>query len=373
MRSLRMSLLVVGAVLAGGDFTRAQNPPPPALPPEFVDPSGKTPRNALSGDLRIRVRRFHAILFFDANQHQQSAKNDREQIVKVLDSFKANFYKDFKDQTQLDGGFEGAFDVAPVKVNLVDTHEATWSRLDASLKKLSEEDNAMGVRPGDVVFFWAEVEGDPRAPNMLQFRKDGSSSEVVQVPRESLLTRLEFRTVPEDPSTRRTHLTVFITDDCSNVDNPGEPKQKPERPGEPPRIWRSLYYGHQGTVDIASSSLSLNQQAISTNGMSVFMRAFRDVFDAKITTKAILDQTPHDEFIDWEKEFIPKLTKRTQDIAREAIAKYVQGLDAKGEPVFNAAGSGLPTALRDHYRRWAKQGGQTPAIGKSPITPNAVP
>ena len=99
------------------------------------------------------------------------------------------------------------------------------------------------------------------------------------IDREDLLERLEFWDASPaggDPS-RRTHLTVFITDSCSSLTNvASSPPQKPMK--KPGTIWRALYFGHSGTVDI-SSSRGGKQAGSDDYGKSLFLQSFAETFD----------------------------------------------------------------------------------------------
>jgi hypothetical protein len=350
-----------GTVVAGAAIAAGRDPAPVEIPPQFQvrDREGalvKDARNAFTGDSRIRVRRFHGILFFDTKAFPESAENDREQLRNILASFSQNLRKE-AGQTKAGPPFLLGFDVAPGQVDLTTEADTTWARLDKELGKLGKVDpnDPAAVQQGDVVFFWANVHGNP--DGTLQFRSGEPEGGFVNIPRDELREKLEFPIGGQ----RRTYLTVFITDDCGRRFDVGATKQVPSGYTEEqlPKIWRSLYYGYRFTADISSSDV--NQKAFSRGSMSIFMQAFRDAFNAQLNPKDVIDKDG-DEFVDWETEFFKRLSTETNKIAQGEIKKYVQGPDASGKRVLTAKGKTLPPDQRLLILEWAEQGGQTPKL-----------
>ncbi len=247
-------------------------------------------------------------------------------------------------------------------VDLCDV-KANYAELNSKLEELANPHSVTGVKPGDVVFFWAEVEGDPDNLNMWE---DQRRIVPVRIRRDLLRKRLEFPI----GGNRRTHLTVFITDNCSKgvVDTA---EKSPVNPvGQ--LLWRALYYGHHGTVDITSSDQDKNQQAFATGGISVFMQAFRQTFDAQLNPKDSL-QRDRDSLVDWRTEFFPRLQLVTETIANDEIKTYVQRDNATGKFSLKPAAAGLTHATRDLYLQWSNQGGLSPKLGDPLFRPAPAP
>jgi hypothetical protein len=325
MRSVRRSGLIgLLALACSAHLARAQHglvPTPGAceLPARYKTEPGF--RNAQSGDKRIELLPFRAILFFDTKDpRHRDAENNLTLLKFLLDNFNAQARDDFrKGFTYEPTGFA----VTPPP-RVLSGAKATKAALNQEIDNLAREVKVLAGRPGSggaiqehVVFFWCESEGERDALGRRQLMiydqeraARGDPNPYDRYDREELKKRLELWDGPE----RRTRLVVFITDSCSTVDPTAT---LPAERLSPPRIWRSLYFGHQQTMDISSSQM--NEKAFAAGGVSFFARAFLRTFDGGF--KDTLDANK-DCFIEWEGEYLRQLPDKIDEVYREYLGRY---------------------------------------------------
>jgi hypothetical protein len=353
MTSLNLSASLVMLVLLGDDACRAQ------VPPGLEEP--KLMRNGFSGDLRIQIRSFHAITLFDTSSFGRDATDGRQQLEVVLRSFSRDLTR------KADGVVDASrpfFDVVRRPHRLEGTN-ATWEKLDGLLRTLADPVNEYGVKAGDVVFFWSLTHGDVGADGKRVLILDGTPRS-----RDALRKQMEFPVGGK----RRTHLTVFITEE---IREPNTGPRTPGRPcGEETRTgagrassgFKSLLYGHQGTVDIEAPTVLLN-------GESVFTVAFRKTFDELLVGGAGLGRSDSDGFVEWNGRFFPRIQYNFKTVVRTILARHFVA-DATGKLQLDTSGTPRPTAefralaLEDQsaYRRLAtlvENGSLTPSLNTS--------
>lgn len=276
--------------------------------------------NGLSPDNRIHLRAFHAIFFFDSEHPNHGSALNNEAALKFL-------FDNFNAQAELDADKNFRFMPFGMKffpvAHILDREKATEANLNALIAKLSG-DTVAGVKQGDVVFFWGEAEGATGADGRVKLRtSDGKT-----IDRQDLIHKLEFH---RSEGGRRTHLTVVITDNCQTSSIPDvKVRVQPEEP----KIWRALYFGHSGTVDIASSSAS--SPAFAAGGQSLFVAAFMDTFNKEIVNRSnLLDPSG---FVTW-RNFADRVPKEADRIYDEVLQHYYEyDKDKDGRP------TGMPKA-----------------------------
>jgi hypothetical protein len=122
--------------------------------------------------------------------------------------------------------------------------------------------------------------------------------------------------------------------------------------GDGTSVWKSLYFGHEGTVDI--NSTSANQKSFIVDGESIFSTAFRRTFDAGRMPKSEIDANG-DGLIEWQ-EFFPKLTKQAQAMFRERLGTYYDAALGKKKPAYSSLAKDEQNRIDDMI----KQGTLTP-------------
>jgi hypothetical protein len=256
---------------------------------------------------------FHAIILIDTQDvRHRFGETNRSRLVFLL----TNFSK------QAVGSFEGfvfypfGLEVTPISPYLVKTGAAAnREELDKLISSMNDPKDPRYVKDGDVVFFWSETEGglNPMTgERTILLREKASSKTLTPYDREALKRQLEFRRDPKDPKTsRRTRLLVFVTDACSTSLDGTIPTKSPTGPG----IWKSLYFGHKGTVDLASSRVGLPAYA-DVNGKSFFAEAFSRTFDGIF--KEFID-TNRDCFVDWSAEYVDKLNIKLEEVYQDYL------------------------------------------------------
>jgi hypothetical protein len=217
-----------------------------------------------TNDPRIRLATFREFLIFDTNI--ESADRDRTQLNLILDSFD----REFSDERNQKGN---RIDV-PSGFRLIPNggdDRLVWEIVGDTFTPddIRDKVKAMGehVRAGDIVFAYILCHGGKDSDGseyLLAPRKDQNGSE--RISRDWLRNQLEFNN-----NGTRTWLTVFITDACSVIPAPPLPSQSPVGP----KIWKSLYFAHRGTVDIPTSEAG--KPSFSVGG-SLFLEAFRNTF-----------------------------------------------------------------------------------------------
>ncbi len=271
-------------------------------------------QNAFSGDRRITIRTFHTLVMIDRGFRDSKTVVD---LREVFDSFNRNISKPGGGpRVALDREFE--FDVAPPHKTLITSKE----ELDKTIEELGGN-GKNAVKDGDVVFFWSETHG----------LEDGDKATLTinsaPIDRAKLRQRLTF----PDPVTKkpRVHLLVFITDSCRVTSaSPALDKVTPNG-----TIWRSLYFGHGGVVDI--SSTATGQKAMSLGGESGFAVAFANTFNQLLYVKGskeleaerrrspganpALFDSDENELVDWG-EYMKQLGAEMKNVFDQQMRTY---------------------------------------------------
>lgn len=298
-----VSAISFGSIL----LSSSPQKPPPNVPPGFSQDPALF--NAWTSDSRIQLRRFHAITVFDTKAHPRHGPVDKRQLQFVLGSFSNFLYRE--SIQQLSNIRRVPFVDVARKAFQLEGAQATWANLDAHLKQLEDSDpaNEARVKDGDVVFCWIEAEGAKDKPDELVLWNGD------RIKRTELRRRLEF---PVDGK-RRTHLTVFVTDACRDGVAPKSDKdaKEAERPKET-AVWRALYFGHRGTIDI--SSAPRGKASFAARNRSLFMEAFSKTFDNSIVTKGELTDKEK-LFVRWD-TFFKKAAAMTQSLMDEELKDY---------------------------------------------------
>ena len=252
-----------------------------------------TPQNLSSGRSNIRFAQFHAILVFDSEQHKKTAEKDKFLLNSLFSIFDLEFVRD----TSV-GPYKVPDDFSIVSdFVVVDPVGLSADKLRTEIARVGER-----VQRGDVVFLWVETEGRITDEGRRKLYLGAHSDEM---DRGDLLESIQFK---DRAGRRRTRLSILITDACSV--GPGGGRNDS---GVATQIWKSLYFGHEGIVDISSSRD--DQEAIGGEE-SLFARAFRDLFDSDKFPKDLIDRVlifnggsarDGDGFIDWTQEFFPLL------------------------------------------------------------------
>jgi hypothetical protein len=276
--------------------------------------------NAAGSDNRLRFATFHSIFFFDSNDpNHRSALNNEAELNKLFERFSADAEKDMSGRIRY-VRFPLPLKFFP-KAHVLHGDQATRKDLYELIDRL-DADDVNGFKDGDVVFFWGEVEGDTKGG---QIRLVPSSGPAIR--RDELIGKLEFRR----DGRKRTWLTVCITDNCQAPFNIATALAAK---GEHTSIWRGLYFGHNGTVDIISSAPG--KQAFAAGERSLFGHAFADMFDESIVPRRNL-QDPTG-FVTWEK-FVVHLKTEADRVYDDFLHNYYEyDRDANGRPI------GLPKA-----------------------------
>ena len=264
---------------------------PPA--PTGVQDEPPTLANLGSGRSNIRKKTFHVLLIFDSAQHGIIANQDLFLLNHVFSTFDLEFVRDSTagDHFKVPDDFTLVND--PV---VIDSPDLSQAKIFDAIDDMSDR-----VKPGDVVFTWVETEGTVvNGKRMLEINAAGE-----QINRDELLKKLRFE---DDQHRQKPTLTILITDACS-VREPAPVAYKTYDTGRDITIWKSLYFGHAGVVDISSSHIL--EKAFVREGESIFARAFRNAFDSFKNPKEIYD-ADQDGFIDWETEFFPRMQKQAR-------------------------------------------------------------
>jgi len=313
MRALVLAMLLFSVEAAAVSSARCR----------AQDASGARVGNLASGNPRIRLRRFHVILLFDTNEERhRNAERSMRLVNEVVDLFGVSLVEEARRK---DIFLPSPFDIAASKVELTGD-AATAAKLDSVIAQLDPSSPGADRRlrpidPGDIVFFWAETEGQREKGRDYLELANGD-----RIDREELKRKLEFR----DPEgVRRTTLTVFITDHCRTVTDESDVRDRqPIEPsletGRPPisGLWRALYFGHIGTIDV--SSARPEAAAFSSAGASFFARAFNDSFFEPEYPRGFVEQLLNDRLdredqgvpglVEWNAEFLPHLQVHTADV-----------------------------------------------------------
>jgi hypothetical protein len=256
-----------------------------ALASQIVEADG--PDTLYSGNRRIVAARFHVILYFDA-RHEDSG--NKALILNVVQKFTEDLRKEDVPIGALPRDFE-------VKTTFKELSNA--KALTTYLDSLSPQ-----IESDDVVFVWLECEG---TDDNLELT-GGSLS------RADLANRLRFGGRPR--------LTVFVTDACRIL--PGKSDEIPLVPlegGQDNRIWRALYFGHRGLIDLRSASPG--QAAFTLGDRSVFAATFRNLFfTPKIIDRIDPGTQKAQQFAEWSrfaKVFKDEFLVKSQKVTRQFI------------------------------------------------------
>jgi hypothetical protein len=304
MRSTTLlAVAVLVALLVLSATSSQEKTQRPDVAPENREPGGSakvgkmTAYNVWTGDARIRLRRFHAILFLaakDADELSDAGKTG-DRIGDLLQSFSKDYVE--RAGKALDFFKEAGFRATPQPKPLIgDT--ATWP----NLKKLVHDRD---IRPEDVLFVWMQTHGQQKGTAATLF--DSASTPI---------DRKELRSLLKTRAGASPWLTVFITDRCSVSMTGAGPAGDDGGASADRTIWRSLYFGHKGFVDIDSSTDGEVALIDGTSG-SLFVRAFRQVLDEKIVPYEEINKNM-DPIIRWDDEFLVALRKHTGKLFDDA-------------------------------------------------------
>jgi hypothetical protein len=311
-------------------------------PPQFK--VAKSLSNGLSGDRRISLATFHTLLVIDTNDqyHRQSGLRTYDEFKALLNAINNDFIGDgIKAGQILNSNFRAlAFTDTEGHDRLMGAN-VTKAQIFASIERIKNEIRNVPRPPpgsggGHVVFAWFEAEGKLKGTKRYLQLANGD-----EIDREDLKKRLEVW----DGNQRLTRLTILVTDACSKEvaagtagvaglarpDDYGRGQSAGSAmPRQPSEIhgWRSLYFGHRGTVDVSSSARG--EPAYAAGGVSLFARAFRNAFDK--LPKGLLDINPQDNFIDWQGEFLNAIQGELQFAPAPNAAP--QTIDPSGSNVF---------------------------------------
>ncbi len=293
----------------------------------------------LQDNPRFQGRVFHIFAIFDPIV--PTALTDEARLNKLFKEFNREFLEDLRKANK-SLPFSN-FQVIPVDpqdpaqpgipraaICVLDRREEiTPDALDAALKRFGKS-----VKPGDIVFCYVNCHGtrskkDKKEDNVDYLILGGKS-----IVRKDLLRALLF---PDRAGRQRTHLTVFVTDNC-RTDVKGPPSEPPKAFGS---IWKSLYFAHQGFVDLTSTT---DGEPAVTIGESLFLRAFVGAFDKHKFPKesddrgkellAANSKDPHvirlrDGVVPWQGEFERILKLSMDDVVKaENVRLNDAGVDA---------------------------------------------
>ncbi len=283
----------------------SDDPPKTEIPPVYLEGGGnghKTAYNDWTGDARIRLRKFHAFLFVptrstDVNSAEsKDASRTARYLRRMLDSFSNDFVKRGEVEVRSDFFRRTITQVTPTRTTLIG-QAATWDGLTKALQTAD-------IGSEDVVFLWIQTHGQnlKEKNGALLYDKD-----------EAVMKREDVRAMIVAKDGRRPYLTVFITDRCSlpAPQNPtvGPTNTKPPEASER-GIWRALYFGHYGFVDVDSSSP--NEAALIDGNSpeigSIFARAFSEALDSEIVHVDSM-QVDQDSMVKWRDEFLENALK----------------------------------------------------------------
>jgi hypothetical protein len=274
--------------------------------------------NLFTGDKRIKFTGFHVVIVFDTDDRDIApiVPSDSRKLEGVFEQFQA----ELRENDQSVNLFRS--------IRRFDGADATKAAIFEYLDGLENGTLSSGVQMGkdDVILFWSVTHGNAENSLFLTHNKD-------RIDRGDLVKRLEFH------GNRR--LTVLITENCNAVSSEPVSESKSNAKSS---VWKSLYFGHQGTVNISSSSRG--EEAFAVGG-SVFTEGFKRSFDGLRNPKrGVIDVKPADDFVNWVTEFFPTLQTQT----RRAF------LDAEREL---ASSPGSATNILDKMR---EQKTQTPQL-----------
>jgi hypothetical protein len=272
------------------------------IPPDSRQPPAIT--NLFTGDGRIAAKRFHVVLAFDTDHSNHTgAQHSLDLLQEVIEHFSRGFSEEALKRNE---ALPGLFSIAANTIILRGADLTRQNLLDVPNRLKRPTDRAdlsrLQLKKDDVLFFWSETEGNASGELLL--------SHGPPITRDELRQAME---VPDSNGDRMTSLTVFITDNCRTA--PG--KAGVDREPLESNIWRALYFGHVGTVDIASTDFG--KPAFASDGASFLARAFRNAFiDADLVNR--LDTKPlppGDGLVEWQDEFMDHLQSKSSEVFSE--------------------------------------------------------
>lgn len=310
----------------------------PACAQDKVPPSVA---NLASGNKRIVARRFHTILLADTNdpRHEAAERSLRYVETVINNTFTVSLLEEAKKGQVF---LPDRFAISTPTIRLVGP-QCSQADLDAVLEELRKpQPSRFGIRqpvqPGDVVFFWGESEGLRNGQTDYLVFNNGD-----RIDRAQLKHKLEF---PDALGKQTTTLTVFITDHCRTVGNPRDLGGRNGSSG----IWRALYFGHHGTVDL--SSAEPERPAFANGGISFFAEAFSRSFfnpDDPQTLPALLLKDVLDRpdagvvgVVEWKDEFLPHLQLQTQKVFDAELDRLTRAGRKEDADKLRAAGGQRP-------------------------------
>lgn len=201
----------------------------------------------------IEISHFRPFWVFSGFSEDYLKKN-KEILVGLLGRFNQDFLELSSSQgVKLPEGFE----VAVRKVDPVIEQILSFEKFEAELNEFEKT-----VRRNDIVFFYMLAHGNADGDKRFIVFEDPRNPK----PREEIKQRL--RALQERTQAR---FVVFITDTCS-TNFPASGVASVVNNRRLAMIWRSLYFGHHGFVDVSTSKLG--QEGRLVNGESMFLRAF---------------------------------------------------------------------------------------------------
>lgn len=253
----------------------------------------------------IKIARFHALWVFAGFESQPSQEN--EQLLEgTFERFNGDFLSFGKSQ--------GVNLPAKLKITgsprVISGKHVTWQDVSRALDQL-ENSLDSDSRENDVIFVYVLTHG-MAAENATNVGDGDKQSETgagvdlvfnkINEPRKSLADRVDR--IPA-------RLKVLITDTCSfDTHVPKVPPPTEHTSG----IWRALYFGHAGMVDISSSD---REAANLINGKSLFNETFNEAFNIY----AVERDAPGSE----------KVLEKVADVLENLRAGHVQGAIASAD------------------------------------------
>jgi hypothetical protein len=213
---------------------------------------------------RFVGRIFHIFAIFD--EVVDSSAQDKVLLTNLFKQFNRDFTEDAQEAKKpLPSNFQVVPLDSPAQPGvprvgfciLQKREQITPEAVGAAIKQFGRS-----VKKGDIVFSYINCHGK-RVDDVDYLLLGGK-----MVPRDKLRDDLLFL---DSAKSQRTHLTVFVTDNCRVNQSGPENTEAPK----PSAIWKSLYFAHQGIVDLTSTT---DGAPAVTIGQSLFLRAFVNTF-----------------------------------------------------------------------------------------------
>jgi hypothetical protein len=302
---------------------------------------------------RIKPARFHTLFMYSSSFGSSAIKATEGRMNEIFEVFNDDIRDFTAAQPQLASVLRN--DVPGLKI------VGSKAELDARLASLEAVLRGADRRTDDVVFVYVLAHGvlnDMTKQIEMTMGKD-------TIDRESALVE-PLRKLVQDKHLAR--LVVLITDNCAAENHGPKPGNRPMGFSS---IWRALYFGHEGLVDIQTADAKTNEFAFVPDS-SLFLRAFgraldvssvADVYtpnelaqsDAKIAIQStvqgtidrpLLKQLKRNRFtaaLDREKKDINKPFVSWRDfeehLKREMTNEFRDVLKATGDAEMNRQGS----------------------------------